>query len=54
MVGRPSMWPTSHPLLVSTDSRAYDTLVNQPVNVATKSRLEPSQSVAVRPALEPL
>jgi hypothetical protein len=52
----------SQPLLmVSTDSQAWDTLVNHHVNVATKSWLEPTQSVvgqpwgwAGPPALEPL
>jgi hypothetical protein len=39
MAGRP-------PLPVSTDSRAWDTLVNRCVTVATKSRPEPTQSVA--------
>jgi hypothetical protein len=36
-------------LPVSTDSRAWDTLVNQPMNVATNSRPKPTQSVAGRP-----
>jgi hypothetical protein len=39
------------PLLpVSTDSWALDTLVNRRVNVAAKSRPEPTQSVAGRSA----
>jgi hypothetical protein len=36
-------------LLLSTDSRAQDTLVNQRVNVAAKFRPELTQSVAGRP-----
>jgi hypothetical protein len=34
---------------VFTDSRAWDTLVNRHMNVAAKSRLEPTQSVIGRP-----
>jgi hypothetical protein len=48
-------------LLVSIDSQAWDTLVNRHMNVAAKSRREPTQSVASQPmgwagqpALEPL
>jgi hypothetical protein len=40
-------------LLVSTDSQTQDTLVNRRMNVAAKSRLEPTQSVSGRP-FEPL
>jgi hypothetical protein len=53
MTGRPSMWPAGHSS-VSTDSRAYDPLLNQRVNVAAKSCPKSTQSVADRPALEPL
>jgi hypothetical protein len=38
-------------LLVSTDSQAWDALVNRHMNVAAKSWLELTQSVAGRPAL---
>jgi hypothetical protein len=47
VVGRPL-------LLISTDSQAQDPLMNRRVNVAAKSRPEPTPSVAGRPALEPL
>jgi hypothetical protein len=42
MAGRPL-------LAVSTNSRAWDTLVNRRMNIATKSWPEPTQSVADRP-----
>jgi hypothetical protein len=40
-------WPGDDPLLmVSTKSRAYDTLVNRRVNITAKLRPKPTQSVA--------
>jgi hypothetical protein len=54
MDGWAAIHTADRPLLpVSTDSRAQDPLLNQRVNVATKSRPEPTQSVAGRP-LSPL
>jgi hypothetical protein len=47
MDGRAAIHVANQPLLpVFTDSRAWDTLVNQHMNVATKSRSELTQSVA--------
>jgi hypothetical protein len=62
MESRAAIHVAGQPLLsVSIDSRAWDTLVNQHMNVSAKSRPEPSQTVADqlrgwvgRPALEPL
>jgi hypothetical protein len=47
MVGQPL-------LLISTDFRILDTLVDRLRSVATKSQPEPTQSVVGRPALVPL
>jgi hypothetical protein len=62
MDGRAAIHVASQPLLpVSTDSRAWFTLVNQRMNVAIKSQPKPTQNVvgrlrgwAGRLALEPL
>jgi hypothetical protein len=62
MDGRAAIHMAGRPLLpVPIDSQAWDTLVNRRMNIAAKSRLEPTQSVvghprgwASRPALEPL
>jgi hypothetical protein len=48
-------WAAIHvagrPLLpISTDSRAWDTLVNRRMNIAAKSMPEPAQIVAGRPS----
>jgi hypothetical protein len=44
------MWSAGRPLLlVSTNSWAWDTLVNQCMNIATMSQPELTQSVADRP-----
>jgi hypothetical protein len=50
MDGRAAFHVVGQPLLsISTDSRAWDPLVNRLVNIAAKSQPKPTQSVVGRP-----
>jgi hypothetical protein len=47
MDGRAAIHVAGRPLLVSTNSQTWDTLVNQLWSVAIKSRPKPTQSIEV-------